>query len=149
RGDGRGRSPPSRASSARPRQWLRRRLRGHSFPLIVVIPPSEASVSRALHALLLLVVLLAPAPLHALSRIASHRGQPAAPSSREPREPRRLPALAAAADPCFQCGAIYSGDATANLTILDPNTGTSTVVGFMGFQMFDIAASSDGRLWGV
>lgn len=51
-------------------------------------------------------------------------------------------------DPCYQCGLIYSVDGSGFLYVIDPAAGTSTPLGPVGGQL-DIAASSDGRLFGM
>jgi len=48
-------------------------------------------------------------------------------------------------DPCL----LYSGDGSGNLYSIDVQSGTSTFIGNMGIVMFDIAASTDQRLYGV
>ena len=51
-------------------------------------------------------------------------------------------------DPCLQCGVVYSSDGGGSLFVIDPATGTSTLLG-VTTQMFDIAISADGQLWGL
>lgn len=53
------------------------------------------------------------------------------------------------ADPCLRCDALYSSDGSGRLFEVDPEAGTSTLIGSLPTVMFDIAASGDGRLFGV
>lgn len=52
-------------------------------------------------------------------------------------------------DPCLECDVIYAGDSGRGLWRIDQVAGTSTFIGNMPFNMFDMAISSDGRLFGV
>ncbi len=52
------------------------------------------------------------------------------------------------ADPCFQCGLIYSSDGSGNAYVIDTATGTSTLLGSIPVQ-FDLGATPDGRLFAV
>jgi hypothetical protein len=52
-------------------------------------------------------------------------------------------------DPCLDPCLLYSGDGAGNLYSIDPLAGTSTFIGNMGITMFDIAASTDQRLYGL
>ncbi len=54
-----------------------------------------------------------------------------------------------APDPCVDCDAIYAGDCGTGLWRIDPVAGTSVLVGQMPVNMFDIAITSDGRLFGI
>ncbi|MCZ6689072.1 MAG: hypothetical protein O7H41_05665 [Planctomycetota bacterium] len=54
-----------------------------------------------------------------------------------------------APDPCIDCDAIYAGDCGTGLWRIDPVAGTSVLVGQMPVNMFDIAITSDGRLFGI
>lgn len=59
------------------------------------------------------------------------------------------PAGLSGPDPCLDCDAIYAGDCNTGLWRIDPATGVSTFVGNMPTNMFDIAITSDHRLFGL
>ena len=61
-----------------------------------------------------------------------------------------VPAQAAPADPCIQCGTLYASDPSGNFWILDPDAGTATWIGNLPFPLLnDIGISSDGVLYGL
>jgi hypothetical protein len=50
---------------------------------------------------------------------------------------------------CAQCDLLYAGDCGAGLWSIDPVAGTSTLLGSMPENMFDLGMASDGRLFGI
>lgn len=52
-------------------------------------------------------------------------------------------------DSCLECHVIYAGDCGQGLWRIDQVAGTSTFIGNMPFNMFDMAISSDSRLFGI
>ena len=85
---------------------------------------------------------------------AQQRGQLSLADARPGRDPNPslLPlesGLGVAPDPCLDCSAIYAGSCGTGLWRIDPVAGTSTLVGAMPANMFDIAITSDRRLFGI
>src|SRR5258706_12466567 len=52
-------------------------------------------------------------------------------------------------DPCLRCDIIYASDCGTGLWALDTAAGTSTFIGTMPTNMFDLAMTWDGRLIGL
>ena len=58
-------------------------------------------------------------------------------------------AAAAQPDPCLRCDILYASDCNTGLWAIDTTAGSLTFIGNMPTNMFDIAVSWDGRLFGL